>query len=108
MSQTILIPPTGRITLTLDWADDLAVPPRCGATLSTVAWSLPTGITQQGAATVEGTKAIVTVNTSSLKVNGTFNLICAATLSNGDTLTAAVACTAAHRTTRRSSEVCPP
>lgn len=106
-TQTILIPPTGRITLTLDWADDLDVPPRCGATLVSAAWTLPTGITQV-TASVSGSKAVLTITTATLKINGTFTLICAATLSNGDILPAAVVCTAAHRSTRRSAEVCPP
>lgn len=106
MSQQITIPPTGRITLTLDWAADLEVPPRCGSTLGAVAWTLPTGITELASA-INGTKAEVTIATNALKLNGTFNLVCAATLSNGDILSASVVCVAAYRTTRRSAEVCP-
>lgn len=106
-SQQVPIPPTGRLTIPLDWAADLAVPPRCGATLESATWTLPAGITQQ-AASIDGTKAIITINTSNLKLNGNFRLICSATLSNGDILPAAVECIAVYRNTRRSSEVCPP
>jgi hypothetical protein len=106
-TQTILIPPTGRITIALDWAADLDVPPRCDATLSSAAWTLPTGITQVSAS-VSGTKAILTITTANLKINAAYTAICAATLSNSDILTAAVVCTASHRSTKRSSEVCPP
>ena len=106
MSQTWPIPPTGRITLSLDWADDLQQPPRCGATLVSASWTMPVGVTLVQS-TVEGSKVIFTITTNNLKINGTVNLICSATLSNGDILPAAVACVAVYRTTRRSTEVCP-
>lgn len=100
------IPPTGRITITLDWAEDLNAPPRCGAELVSAAWSLPTGITQN-AALVEGTKAQLTITTIGLKANSRQVLTCAATLSNGDIIPAAVECIAVARKVRRSAEVCP-
>lgn len=100
------IPPTGRQTITLDWAADLAAPPRCGATLVSAAWTLPTGITQQ-AASISGSKAIITINTTDLKPGRVYSLICAATLSNGDVIPAAVDCTAAYRKTEPSTEPCP-
>lgn len=105
-NQTYPIPPTGRQTYTLDWAADLEVPPRCGATLESVAWTVPAGITV-AASSIDGSKAVVTFNSVGLKVNATYTAICSATLSNGDILPAAVPLQALYRGTKRSAEVCP-
>lgn len=102
----IRIPPTGRITLQLDWASDLNVPPRCGATLTAASWTLPTGITEI-AESIDGTKAEITIATANLKLGSTPTLVCSATLSNSDVLTAAVVCLVAHREVKRSTEACP-
>jgi hypothetical protein len=105
-NQTYPIPPTGRQTYTLDWAADLAVPPRCGATLVAASWTVPSGITV-AASSIDGSKAVVTLNSVGLKVNGTYTAICTATLSNGDIIPSAVLLQALYRNTRRSAEVCP-
>jgi len=106
MSKTIPIPPTGRITLSLDWAADLNVPPRCGATINSAAWRLPNGITE-GSSSVAGSVATVTIVCANLKLGKPYTLICAVTLSNGDILPGAVECTAAYRTATLSKAGCP-
>lgn len=103
---TIAIPPTGRQTIALDWAADLAVPPRCGATLQSAIWTLPAGITQQSAS-LSGSKATITLNCTDLRAGRTYTLICVATLSNGDVIPASVDCLATNRKTQLSSERCP-
>jgi hypothetical protein len=104
-TKTIAIPPTGRITLSLDWVADLNVPPRCGAAINSAAWTLPTGITE-ASSSVAGTVAEVTIVTTNLKLGSTFTLICAVTLDNGDIIPGAVECTAAYRTATLSKAAC--
>lgn len=100
------IPPTGRITLTLDWSADLAVPPRCGATVASAEWTLPTGFTEVSSSNTT-TVCTITFTTSGLKLGKEFTLICRATLSNGDIIPAGVDVVAAYRESTVSTATCP-
>jgi len=102
----IKVPPTGRLTITLDWAAELAAPPRCGATLTAASWTLPTGFTEV-ANSESGSVATITFTTAGLRLGKKYTLVCNATLSNGDILTGGVAVEAAHRETTLSTAECP-
>jgi len=85
----VYLPPTGRLTIKLDWADELNSVPRSDETLILVSWQLPTGLTnvsQQNTAT----EAYLTIGTTNQAIGFSDFIICTATFSGGDIISARV------------------
>lgn len=89
MNSHTRVPLTGVVTLELDWSEQIAAMPGPAPTLSSAAWILPTGFTEQSKSTL-GNLARIQVETSGLELGSTHELTCTGTFSNGDTLPAAV------------------
>jgi hypothetical protein len=106
MTRPNTLPPTGRTTISVDWAAELNNYPRCGATLASVAWTLPQGVSLVAQA-IDGTRALLTVATSGLSVGQTVTIVCTATFSNGDILPSATDHPIAYWRTKPSKESCP-
>lgn len=85
----IYLQPTGRLTLRLDWSDELTAAPRVNETLQSVTWTLPNKITEVSSS-ITPTAATITVETDNAPLGLSDYLYCKATLSGGDVLTSRV------------------
>lgn len=85
----VYLPPTGRLTIKLDWADELNSVPRSDETLVGVTWTLPTGLTLIAQQRTD-TEAYLTVGTSNQAIGFSDFIICTATFSGGDIISARV------------------
>jgi hypothetical protein len=85
----VYLPPTGRLTIKLDWADELNSVPRSDETLVAVVWTLPTGLTNSAQERTD-TEANLTIGTSNQAIGYSDFIICTATFSGGDIVSARV------------------
>lgn len=88
----IYLPPTGNLTIRVDWEQELNSVPRVNETLASVAWTLPAGLTNlgQNLNSPTNTQAFLRIGTNNAPIGFSDYILCRATLSGGNVITARV------------------